>query len=252
MAQFLALALLLGTPVPMTPEFQDLVRKSMTDYNLGYFDAALKEAEDAYRLNQLPALLFNLGQCHRSLGHWARAEFFYRSYLRNNPEAKNRDLVLDLIDKMVVKEKEAPAAAAATASTTTAPASAAPAPSVVVVEAPPAAPAPTPPANETPQAASNPAAVTTSPAPAAAVSEAPATASHSHVVPWILGGGAVVATGACIWGWYEAASFSAYKQTEHTAAAVESQQSLATAGEVVGIAGAVVAAALLTGAVLTW
>jgi hypothetical protein len=182
------------------------------------------------------------------LGHWERAEFFYRSYLRNNPGARNRELVLGLIDKMVAKEKEAPAPVA-----TPAPA----APEVVVVEAPTPVQAQAPPAAQAPPLPTAPTTATPVPAPSAAVGEvhldeATAPSNRSHVWPWVLGAGAVLFTGAAVWGWYEAATFDSYKASAHTLPQLTSQQSLATAGEVTGIAGAVVAAALLSGAVLTW
>lgn len=198
----------------------------MTEYNLGYFGRALKDAEAAYRLDPLPALLFNLGQCHRALKHWERAEFFYRSYLRNNPGAKNKELVHELIDKMLAEEKAAPAPTPEPA----------PAPSVVLVEAPPAA---------------------VSPAPAAPAAEANETVSkRTRIWSWVLGGGALLFAGAAGWGWYEAADYPAVKQSTvgHpvTLSTATGQQTLATAGLVTAIAGGVIAVGLGTGAVLTW
>ena len=244
MGQLLALALL-ATPSasaapasPASPTVQELVHKSVTDYNLGYFDAALREIEEAYRLEQLPALLFNLGQCHRALEHWDRAAFFYRSYLRNLPNAKNRELVRDLIDKMagrglidrmVAKDKEDAAAKSAPPPHA--------APSIVLVEAPPAA------------------------APAAATSAPPAveattTSERSGAWPWVMGAGAVAFAGAAVWGWVQVGSFQSAKASSVTTPvslqSAQTQLNLATAGEVTGIAGAVIAALLVTGTVLTW
>src|SRR5208282_1727037 len=63
---------LLATP-PEAHDAEALVHASMRDYDLGYFEQALREAEQAYRLYPLPQILFNIGQCHRALEHWERA-----------------------------------------------------------------------------------------------------------------------------------------------------------------------------------
>src|SRR5205085_2780846 len=47
-----------------------------------------------------PAFLFNIGQCHRQLGHVQDAITFYRAYLRNLPNADNRDEVKELVSKL--------------------------------------------------------------------------------------------------------------------------------------------------------
>ena len=66
-------------------------------YKLGRFQQALKEYGRAYELAPLPGFLFNIGQCHRKLGNDEKAVFFYKGYLRDKPKAKNRSLVLKLI-----------------------------------------------------------------------------------------------------------------------------------------------------------
>ena len=78
----------------MAKESFDLAEKA---YALGKFDDALKHYERAFELKQLPPLLFNIGQCHRNLGNWERASFFYQGYLSREPKAKNRDKVQALI-----------------------------------------------------------------------------------------------------------------------------------------------------------
>ncbi|MHB8418063.1 MAG: hypothetical protein ACYDCL_08300 [Myxococcales bacterium] len=90
---------------------RDLAKRSMVEYDAGDFDKALADAQQAYELTPLPGLLFNLGQCHRALHHWERAEFFYRGYLRKKPDAKNRAEVEALIAQMQGKQREAAAPA---------------------------------------------------------------------------------------------------------------------------------------------
>src|SRR2546423_10312666 len=90
-------------------------------YNLGRFDEALEGYTKSYELKHLPALLFNIAQCHRQLSHFERAAFFYRRYLALSPRApKNASLVESLIAEMDEKaaaeqrrlDEEAAAAAA--------------------------------------------------------------------------------------------------------------------------------------------
>jgi tetratricopeptide (TPR) repeat protein len=74
-----------------------LIHASIHDFEAGAFEKALQEAEDAYRLDPLPQILFNIGQCQRALKHWKEAVFFYGSYLTKVPEAPNRSQVEDLV-----------------------------------------------------------------------------------------------------------------------------------------------------------
>ncbi len=50
-------------------------------YNVGDFEVALTAYSEAYQLKPLPGFLFNIAQCHRQLGHYERAAFFYKRYL---------------------------------------------------------------------------------------------------------------------------------------------------------------------------
>jgi tetratricopeptide (TPR) repeat protein len=68
------------------------------EYKLGRFEQALAEYSAAYELYPVPALLFNIGQCHRYLRHFEQALFFYRGFLRDAPpNAPNRATVEDLL-----------------------------------------------------------------------------------------------------------------------------------------------------------
>jgi len=57
----------------------------------------------------LPGLLFNIGQCHKKLGEWNKAAFFYRRYLARVPEGTDVQRLQELIAEMDEKEKEAAA-----------------------------------------------------------------------------------------------------------------------------------------------
>lgn len=62
-------------------------------FNLAEYEQALGEFKEGYRSKPDPVFLYNIGQCHRRLGHTEDAITFYRSYLREAPDAKNRDEV---------------------------------------------------------------------------------------------------------------------------------------------------------------
>ncbi|MCY1017282.1 tetratricopeptide repeat protein [Pyxidicoccus sp. MSG2] len=76
------------------------------EYDLGNFNDALSGYSEAYRLVPEPALLFNIGQCHRQLGQYERAAFFYRRYLALDPESPDAPLVNELIQTMEAKQAE--------------------------------------------------------------------------------------------------------------------------------------------------
>jgi tetratricopeptide (TPR) repeat protein len=74
-------------------------RRALQHYNLAEWEDALKDYTEAYRLHPDPSFLFNIGQCHRQLNHHQEAVTFYRAYLRNVPDAANRDAILGIIAK---------------------------------------------------------------------------------------------------------------------------------------------------------
>lgn len=69
-------------------------------YELGHYQEALTEYEAAYMEVPDPAFLFNIGQCHRKMGHDKEAARFYKSYLRNAPNAPNRADVQKRINEL--------------------------------------------------------------------------------------------------------------------------------------------------------
>jgi tetratricopeptide (TPR) repeat protein len=69
-------------------------------FALGRFEEALAEYETAFEEYPAPEILFNIGQCHRNLGHYDEAIFSFRKYLRLLPEAENRDAVEELIAEL--------------------------------------------------------------------------------------------------------------------------------------------------------
>jgi tetratricopeptide (TPR) repeat protein len=233
-----ALALLLTAVSSRdTQEAERLAKESMADYNLGEFEAALNNVSKAYRLDPRPAFLFNLGQCYRALHQWERAEFFYRGFLREKPEASNREVVLGLISEMQRKLEVARLEAQIPPTP----------PAPVVLAAPPLAAHPEP----------TPAAVTKAePAPPAPVSTPEK--SRSHALGITLGAVAVGAlVGAAIGEGLVLNFNQVNSQIQHntytgTYGAAVSAQNNANTGCTVALALVFVAAAAFTGAALTW
>jgi tetratricopeptide (TPR) repeat protein len=97
-----ALLLALVTPAGATgptkrQQAKAAVEKGETAYKLGRFEEALEEYSHAYELFPAPALLFNLGQCHKQLKNYERAIFFFEGYLRDEQRPTNRRLAEDLV-----------------------------------------------------------------------------------------------------------------------------------------------------------
>ncbi|HZI15023.1 MAG TPA: tetratricopeptide repeat protein [Myxococcus sp.] len=80
--------------------------QAQREYDLGNFEKALEGYSEAYRLVSAPALLFNIGQCHRQLGRYERAAFFYRRYLALEPDSPDAPMVTGLIQQMEAKQAE--------------------------------------------------------------------------------------------------------------------------------------------------
>ncbi len=225
---------LASPPSPLAPQAQqaaDLVHASIRDFDMTYYDRALAEAEEAYRLDPLPQILFNIAQCHRALKHWEKAAALYRRYLKKLPEAPNRQQVED---RLAEAEYRAKLEALSTRPERQV------AQPVVVVSAPESVP---------------PAAVEAS----AAKGAEPA---HSHAAAWVLGSVAVASLVFMVIGIvdvenYEAVigrlnnpvSYPAWRVDDATAT---SMMPAAQAWEVVAFATGAVALGTGTAAVLTW
>lgn len=71
-------------PAPDVPQAADpkaIFADAQKDYQLGRFTEAIPKYERVFELTSHPSLLFNIAQCHRQLGNWERAGFFYDRYL---------------------------------------------------------------------------------------------------------------------------------------------------------------------------
>jgi tetratricopeptide (TPR) repeat protein len=85
-----------AAPTPLD-QAKALTAQAELDYKVGKFEQALDGYTKAYEVFPTPALLFNLGQCHKLLKNYERATFFFRGYLRDKPDAPNRAVVEGLL-----------------------------------------------------------------------------------------------------------------------------------------------------------
>jgi tetratricopeptide (TPR) repeat protein len=104
--------LLLGTSTAMADEATKKAKvhfkKGNVHAKLGRFKEALAEFSKAYELKPLPAFLFNIGQCHRHLKNYEKAIYFFESYLRDKPQAKNRKFVtkeIKTVKKLLAEQR---------------------------------------------------------------------------------------------------------------------------------------------------
>ncbi|HEY6476519.1 MAG TPA: tetratricopeptide repeat protein, partial [Polyangia bacterium] len=70
---------------------QKLVDQGRRAYNLGHWSDALADFEKAYEESGDSALLFNLAETHRQLGHTADAVRLYNAYLRELPNGHDHE-----------------------------------------------------------------------------------------------------------------------------------------------------------------
>jgi tetratricopeptide (TPR) repeat protein len=98
-----AAILSLAAPVSAQEEVEaarTLARRGTSLYDLGKYTEALQAFESAYEKKQVPALLFNIAQCHRQLGHLEQAARVYKSYLRTDPPEAAAKQASELLAKV--------------------------------------------------------------------------------------------------------------------------------------------------------
>jgi hypothetical protein len=247
----------MGTSPKDAKEAERLVKQSIVEYNVGDFDAALADVTKAYKLRPAPALLFNIGQCHRALHNWEKAEFFYRGYLREKPDAPNREKVEALIEEMQQKQKT-DAVSPPPSVALVVPAAAAPQATVPPATPPPASPSV---AATIPPTAVPAAPIATRSVPAAAIQATAAPTKpeghHPSGLAIGLGIGALASTAVAVVGGATLIDFQNYRGGLAPGSVVygpdyKAKQSNAKTWQVVTPIAAGVAAACLVGTVLTW
>jgi tetratricopeptide (TPR) repeat protein len=118
--------LVIGLMVALTPEAagademateqaRQHYEKGKQEYDLGKWDGAIAEFEQAYRLRADPTFLFNMAQACRRKGDLQRALDLYKNYLIANPDSERRDDIEKRI-RALEKEIKSPGRQQATAS----------------------------------------------------------------------------------------------------------------------------------------
>ncbi|MDB4971274.1 MAG: TonB-dependent receptor [Myxococcales bacterium] len=79
-----------GTDDPRRAAARRHYQEGTKAFDLGHYDEAIKEYEEAYRNFDDPVLLYNLAQAHRLAGHTPDALRLYKVYLNRAPKATNR------------------------------------------------------------------------------------------------------------------------------------------------------------------
>jgi tetratricopeptide (TPR) repeat protein len=64
--------------------------RAMAFYQKDEFDKAIEQFESGYKLIPNPLFLYNIGQAHRLSNRPEKALDYYRRYLKDQPDAKNR------------------------------------------------------------------------------------------------------------------------------------------------------------------
>jgi tetratricopeptide (TPR) repeat protein len=88
-----------------------LSQEGSARFDLGKFDEAIDLFQKAYEVYPYPEALYNIAQAYRMKKDYERAVFFYKSYLRNHPNAPNRVAVEARIQEMERLDAEQKASA---------------------------------------------------------------------------------------------------------------------------------------------
>jgi tetratricopeptide (TPR) repeat protein len=98
-----ALVIVLAIPVEAADNkalAREVFSDGMRQYDLGDYKTALELFKKAYLNYPEPAIIFNIAQCERQLGHKAEAVRLYRSFLRKVPDAPNRTNIESIIKRL--------------------------------------------------------------------------------------------------------------------------------------------------------
>jgi tetratricopeptide (TPR) repeat protein len=105
---------LLAVPVRAQDPRADRARaqylKGQAAYDQGEYREALQRFEAAYAEKPVPALLFNIGQCHRKLGELDEAAKVYRAFLAADPDSPHAEQTRSLLSQVEAELRARPAA----------------------------------------------------------------------------------------------------------------------------------------------
>src|SRR6266571_8125619 len=84
--------------------------RAKVHYDLGEYEKAAEEYILVYRIRPLAPLLYNIAQSYRQAGQYEKSKQFYKSYLREMDDPKNRAVIekaIREIEELQAKEKRA-------------------------------------------------------------------------------------------------------------------------------------------------
>ncbi|HKC58848.1 MAG TPA: hypothetical protein VKB92_02075 [Myxococcales bacterium] len=84
--------------------------RAKVHYDLGEYEKAAEEYILVYRIRPLAPLLYNIAQSYRQAGQYEKAKQFYKSYLREMDDPKNRTVIekaIREIEELQAKERRA-------------------------------------------------------------------------------------------------------------------------------------------------
>jgi tetratricopeptide (TPR) repeat protein len=87
------------TETPEEREARQLYEQGLTHYNVGEYDQAIDYFKRAYKVSNAPGFLFNIAQAYRLKGDCAQAVRFYETYIREWPDAPNRDKAEEFLEQ---------------------------------------------------------------------------------------------------------------------------------------------------------
>ncbi len=164
------------SPDPDVVEARRRFEEGTKAFNLGEFDRAVKEYKGAYNAKPDPVFLYNIAQAYRLANDLPQALFFYRSFLRNLPNAPNRKDIEERIRQLETQIAQQKVITTSPPTSTVAPGTLPPAASPPPARTPEPTPTPTPTPAPTTSAG---APATASPSPTQATTAAGADLSTS-------------------------------------------------------------------------
>lgn len=90
----------LARPAAADTDPKRMFEQATAEFNLGHYEKAAGMYEDIYKVTLEPLMLYNIAQAHRLGGNFEKAVFFYKGYLRAQPQAKNRGEVQKRIGEL--------------------------------------------------------------------------------------------------------------------------------------------------------
>src|SRR5262245_5551211 len=104
------LLLLAGTAAAQSAQEQAQAKylEGKSHYDLAEWELAIDSFKEAYRLDPDPLFLFNVAQAYRMKHDCDQALTFYKTYLRESPDAYNREKVEKRIEEMQACAKTEP------------------------------------------------------------------------------------------------------------------------------------------------